>query len=336
MVEEVSDEKPRIETNPVNTPKSQELEKQTLDVVLIFGQGPVIESQTRQKASEIGKEAGTEDVNFWSKTLAEAGAELYKRGQTKEIVIMGGKTGGEVYKSESDLILEYLQKFGVPKSAIKLENSSTNTLENLVNVLNQHVDNGGKYKELGILGTNYHLSRIRLLMQLFKIDYKTAFSAEEVLRYVARENDTWDNPKLLELERRLDMNEAGRVPVSKTDSKIPTYYSQKEGTEQKNVLIRGQEEDVWSRALLEVPEYWLDYLSRIDNMTRVREILAGQDSKILQEKFGINLDSDDDNSIKSKLAAIQRIVPNPSLWIEEQWPQKTQNELEELIERRGK
>lgn len=316
----------------VRAPKTQEVEKTSLDSIFIFGQGPVIDVSTRERAGNVKTEKGFEDVNLWSDNLAKAASELYKRKVMREIIVMGGKTGGEEYKSEAELISWYLQKYGVPKDAIKLENRSTNTLENLVNVLNDYLDKDqGSYKDVGVLSANYHLPRIRLLMQLFHISYKNAFSAEEVVRYVAREGEKWDSATLLEIERRLDIDAAAKTPHPKL---APGYYPQKSGTEQKGIHERAQDEDVFSKYLLEVPENWLGYLARLSNRNRMREILADQDPNVLKEKFQIDL-TDSDEVIIKKLLEIKRLFPQ-DIWTLRgaDWSPDTKRKLDEMIEKR--
>lgn len=321
-----SEIRPEIEQKAVSaeTPKTAEVEKTSLDVILVFGQGPVIEKETKQKVSEVAETGAAEDVNLWSKEMAKAACELYKRGQTREIIVMGGKTGGEGYQSEADLIAKEMEALGVPKNAIKKEDRSTNTLENIVNVLNTYLDKDRDMKKLGVLAANYHVPRIRMLMNLFDIPYKTAFSAEEVARYKARLGENWDNQELTELERRLDMNEA-----AKKDS----YYSAKLGTEKKNISRRGTEEDFFDRALVEVPEYWIGYLGRLENTQRMRSILAKQDQEMLAQKFDIRL-SDSDEVLKTKLLSIKRIVPPIGEWIGQNWSEETGNKIANLATNR--
>jgi uncharacterized SAM-binding protein YcdF (DUF218 family) len=311
----------------VESPINQEAEKNTLDAILIFGQGPIIEAETRGKAEVVNKGVGSEDINLWSQSLAQAAAELFKRGQTREIIVMGGQTGGKNYLSEADLIArELVEKHGIPENAIKREGRSTNTLENLVNVCNEYLDKSDLYKNLGILTSNYHLSRTELLMELFKIPHRQAFSAEEVMRYVAREGkdwDKWDQNALSEIEKKLDMGTKGGQ-----------YFEEKIGEERKNVTVRGQQEDVWSRALLEVPDYWLGYIGNLHNMSRIKEILINQDQKVLRDKFGIDLFSDTDETIKTKLSAIKRKVPSLEEWIGKDWSEETRANLEGFVEKR--
>lgn len=334
---EVPQEIPKTEV-----PKTHEVEKPPLDAILVFGQGPVVDQTTREKASDVKVEVGFEDVNLWSKNLARAAAELFKRGQTREVIVMGGRTGGEAYQSESELIAKILhEEYGVPLEAIKLEGRSTNTLENLVNLLNEYLDKNSEYKDVGILSANFHLPRTKLLMQLLDIPYGHAFSAEEVTRYAARfdeqgrEREQWDEQTLLEIERMLDMGEASTPPVSPKD-KVDTYYQQQSGTEQKNIAKRGQEEDVWSRALLEMPEYWLCYLGNLKNGERMRNILAGQDQHMLEERFGIDMSSDSDDVLRQKLLKVGRILPNLDEWVGQDWSKDTKERLEGFIEERAK
>lgn len=324
-----------------DAPITREVEKPLLDAILVFGQGPVVERETKERASEAGKEQGSEDVNLWSKTLAEAASELYKRGQTREIIIMGGRTGGEVFQSEAELIAKLLrEQYNVPSEVIKLEGQSTNTLENIVNLLNDYIDIEEKYKNIGMLTSNFHLPRVRLLIELFGIPYKHAFSAEEVVRYVAREGkewEKWDQGKLLEIERRLDMSQASKTPISERDKQAMSgydYYHTKKGMEQENVARRGQKEDVWSRALLKMPEYWLSYLGKLNNANRIREILTKQDQEMLKNRFGINPLSDADDSIREKLLTIERKLPDLKEWTGREWDPQTVAKLEELIEQR--
>lgn len=317
----------------IQAPKTQEVEKTSLDSILIFGQGPVIDVATREKAENVKTEKGFEDVNLWSDNLAKSASELYKRKVMREIIVMGGETGGEDYKSESELISWYLQKYGVPKNAIKLENRSTNTLENLVNVLNDYLDKDqSSYKDVGVLAANYHLPRIRLLMQLFHIPYKDAFSAEEVVRFIARDKEEWDNTTLLEMERRLDINAAGKTPHPKL---APGYYPKMKGTEQKDIHERVQDEDVFSKYLLEIPQNWIGYLARISNRARMRDILKDQDKNVLKEKFQIDLE-DSDKEIIKKLLAITRDWPKDIGKLRGQdYSPETKRKLDEMVEKRA-
>lgn len=300
-------------------PQTQEVRGTPLDAILVFGQGPVIEEQTREKAEVAQAKSGSEDINLWSHTLAKAAFELYSRGETREIIIMGGRTGGEGYQSEAGLIAKELhEKYNVPRHAIKTEDKSTNTLENIVNVLNTYIDAGGNYKDIGILGANQHVGRLRVLMEMFGLSNKHAFSAEEVVRFAARDSKEWDSKTLLEIENRLDMVAASRVPWSEKDQELgPGYYGTKKGEEQKTVHRRFLEEDVWRQVLGELPQYWIGYLGRLKNTQRIREILNKQGQNFLEQikrRFGIDPVSDTDESLKQKLLGVERKPPEGKNW----------------------
>lgn len=288
----------------------QEGPKPKLDAVLVFGSGPIVEINSREQAEKVGATPSVEDINFWSKTLADASAELVKRNEVREVLVMGGKTGGVVFKSEAELISERIIADGVSPDNVKQEQSSTNTLENLVNVLNLYIDNpaaADKYKNLGIVAQHYHLPRVRLLMDLFEIPYVTAFSSEKVAHFASLERG--DQKTADEIDRRLDMNEAGRIPLNQRDYEAePGFYNRQKGTEKLNIVRRFQENDVFMRELLNTPEYWITYIGRLDNEQRARSILSKFDQQMLQDRFQIDLDESFDR-VRLKLAAIPRKLP---------------------------
>ncbi|MDO8583093.1 MAG: ElyC/SanA/YdcF family protein [bacterium] len=306
--------------------------------LLVFGLGPVVDKKTKQQADKTQALPGEEDINFWSKTAALAVKELVEKKQVAEIIIMGGATGGVQFQTEAQLISNELRDLHITETPIRREDSSDNTLSNIVNFLNQYEDvpHSPTNRHFGLMAANYHLPRVRLLMDLFKIKYDTAFSNEEIIRLTARENeDEKDGQKTLtEIEKRLDMNEASRIPWSKTDYEMgPGYYNLKSGTEQKSIHRRGQEENVFTRALLETPEYWIMYVGQLQSESRIREILKGQDLKMLKDRFEIDL-SEDISKIKEKLVAIPRVVPNLDEWIPQPWPEETIKKLDAVNENR--
>lgn len=323
-----------------------EVQKPSLDAILVFGQGPVINRVTREHAASDKTQPGSEDINFWSHTLAQAAIELHKRKVTQRVIVMGGRTGddpgtGLTYKAEAQIIGEDLKKASVPAD---LEMSSTNTLENLVNLLNEHP--GIEKSRLGILGANQHIGRLRVLMELFDIPYQHVFSSEEVIRFAARDRDKWDQDTLLEIEQRLDMNAASRKPLSGKDKELGKgYYRQKVGTEQKTVYRRFQEEDVWRQVLDEIPEYWIGYLGRLHDVGRARTILQKRGEEFLSEikrRFIIDL-ADSDKELLSKLGDVKRVPPDGSsnwgVYLEKrivrEWPDPLKKELEPIAQEKA-
>ncbi|MDP3973740.1 MAG: YdcF family protein [Candidatus Daviesbacteria bacterium] len=304
--------------------------------LLIFGQGPVIDRVTRVIPQEGLNTSGDEDVNFWSENLVKAASELYKRGQIPQIIVMGGKTGGKQFSSEAELIKQRLFKAGIPENIIETEENSPDTIANLINMINMKDTQGTQDKEkYQILGSPYHISRIQILMQLFKIPFNHVFSSDEVLRFVARNNtddsSLWDTKLLTEIETRLD-----------PDSNL--YYRDKQGMEKRNYADRLIHDDLWTRELLEYPESWLGRVADIKNPDKRSEILAGAEKLwpgILQSKFGINRELDSPEEIQLKLTRIQK---NPlsqetvQQWIEENktigWPKNVEARLNTLIQER--
>ncbi len=290
--------------------KTQEAERPPLDALLVFGQGPVIDSESRVSAGgEVGHPV-KEDVNFWSDTIATAAWELYKRKQTREIVVMGGKTGGEEYASEAQLIAGKMEKLGIPTSAIKLEQTSTNTLENIVNMLNQYPELAENGRSIGILGSNYHIGRLRVLMEMFDVPIaKNVFSSEEVFRFAARDQEEWDHGALLDIENRLNLNEA-QVPLSQRDAKLsPGYYGLQKGEERTTIDTRLKQDDVWRRVLDEIPEYWIGYLGRLNDPERARVILQKRGDVFLEQiksRFQIDPSVASDQESIQKLRAVER------------------------------
>lgn len=72
---------------------------------------------------------GTFDIK-----VAELGAELYLKGYAEYLLMTGGLGKGTLErwtKPESEIFAEIALKKGVPKSALLIENKSTNTGENI-------------------------------------------------------------------------------------------------------------------------------------------------------------------------------------------------------------
>lgn len=71
---------------------------------------------------------GHSDVRF-----AKRGAELYKKGYAKKILVSGGNSPSTNHlgKSEAQFFLEELVSLGIPRNDIFVEEGSTNTEENI-------------------------------------------------------------------------------------------------------------------------------------------------------------------------------------------------------------
>jgi len=296
-------------------------------MLLVFGQGPVIDRVSRLRAEEAKTPPGGEDINFWSQTAAHAAATLYHKDTLKNIVILGGKTGGEQYRSEAELIGEYITEQNVPDHVLRLETASRNTIENIVNFLNQEYPHDNPNVRIGILGGHHHIGRVLLLMQVFHIPFVAAFSAEEVMRSVAYE--THDVELLAEMERRLDINASSHTSPKRGDQ--TAYYARQKGLERQSIYDRHKYENIWKRAMLEMPEFWISYLAELEDASRIRRILEA--ARI--EGFGIDLAADTDERLREKLAAVPKADPNVQAWLREDWPVAVKQKLDAYIEKRN-
>jgi hypothetical protein len=287
-----------------------ERNRQVSDALIIFGNGPVVDPVTREPASFSNTVPGTEDLKFWNVHMARAAWELFRRGDARLIIPMGGRTGGENYASEAELLAKDMTEFGVPPSYIKLEDESKTTSENIVNFLNLYVDVPGGVRTIDILATHFHLGRVRMLMDLFKVPYRNAFSSEEVLRYAARDVrnfDDLDQDLLDQVENVLDINAINRIPWSSRDREAyQSFYSRQKGVEKTDIQQLILENQVYARALRELPENWIGYVGQLNSFSRILRILDGQDQEMLFERFGIDPSKDSEQEIRKKLASIER------------------------------
>lgn len=275
--------------------------------VLVFGQGPVIafERGRGQQTTDTSLPKGA--LNQWGREIVAAGADLFHRGTTDRFLLMGGQTGPAGTDSEARLLKSGLVGRGVPETAIVLEESSTNTLENLVNICNDYLDQPihGQVRQQDLSGATFHLARMKLLANLFAIKYDRVIGADEVTRFAARE--AGDTGRLAELEKRSDGLRGSR---GEGDSKT---LAQKQA-----------DEDVWTRALLTIPEYSMKYFGRIKDDSRLRKILHTFDALFPDSceelgalaRYGItsqDLRARNLNRVRQKLLTISRIMPNDHL-----------------------
>lgn len=299
-----------------------------MTALLVFGQGPVIDRVTRVKAQDAETIPGDEDMNFWGHSLALAASILNRDGVSPEIIVMGGKTGGEAYASEAELIRDRLVESGVPSEVIKLEQSSTNTLENIVNFMDLYLGEDPD-REFDLLGTIYHIDRIELLMDLFGISWSQSFASHDVIREAME-----DGFLFLQVATAVEARSVLKIPISPEQEADSDFYERQLGVEQKTYCERAYEEDAFTRMLLEVPEYWMTYLGRIKHdslLTRVLRNLAAVFPGYL-ESLGIDPAGTEPAALE-RARAILGPIPRPSIaqWILDEmpkgWPQETWDKL---------
>lgn len=180
---------------------------------IMFGVGPVLDKETRIRIDQAHALPGNEDVPFWSDNLAKAASILYKHNAAEEFFVMGGRTGGSQYASESEIIRKKM-KNEIPSDIIRIEDQSYDTPTNLIHFLNEYTSEDAPITEptVDLLGISSHLNRIRAFAKIFAIPVRNAFAAEEVMRYQARKNPQgvldstqWNNEELQEIEDMLNM-----------------------------------------------------------------------------------------------------------------------------------
>ncbi|MBI2195444.1 MAG: YdcF family protein [Candidatus Levybacteria bacterium] len=207
----------------------------------------------RPKLQKLGRMA----LKRWGRQNAlAAGAALYS-GLTSEVILSGGKTRPEWAKnpmpSEAELMKDiivriyghpYLKKYGRDISAsIKLEDSSTNTLENLANTINGDPDILEKDQKVGLLSADFHLRRVAVLSHLFSVEEAPGgqLSAQNLLR------------------ERVEQRKSGKY------QEILQYMT--DTMQNDDLRQRIMAEQRWERGLIE-PEnlsYWLGYLADVEN-----------------------------------------------------------------------
>lgn len=316
MGENAQTESERIQFTP-------EVNKIIPNPILIFGQGPVIDRETKTKPIKGFTPLGKETINFWGENLAKAAAAMYKRNNEQQIIVMGGRTGGEDYESESNLIAKQLLALGVPETAIKNESLSSDTISNLLMLDKMMREGVIKGKSFDIMGAPFHVGRIKLLMQLLDIPFSNALSSDEVLRFEARIKG--DNDGLSDIERRLQMNN-------------DDYFSQKKGEERKTYREKMVAEDIMIREVLERPECWIARIAEIDDLTKRNELMTKldefysneeRDGKIVQTesmfktRLKIDLKKDPPEQIRSKLSQIKTVLSDAE---RNEWQRQVQNE----------
>lgn len=280
--------------------------------LLIFGNGPVVDRFTRNVPEPDGNNP-IADINSWSKNIALAATVLYERGDVDSMFILGGKTGGEGFKSESELIKTKLIEHHVSEKVISIEEGSQDTIANLINLYTMLGPENGENNptKFNILGADYHTTRIQVLMKLLQIPYEEVFSAESVLRLQAME--TGDTALSLTLQHTTDMNDniflrdKLHLPSSKSDE-INSFYKTQKGTETKDFAFRKVWEDVLIRELLEYPESWLCRINEIQNHEQRIKILT-QAEKLypdILERYNIKIEKDTPKILTNKLARIKK------------------------------
>jgi hypothetical protein len=99
-----------------------------VDYLIVCGQGPVLDEDTLQKPDD-KKEQVRETAISWMKTIARATGELKLAGMVDKIVLTGGKTGGEKYTSEAELMKRILvEEYHISEQDIIIEDGAIKSM----------------------------------------------------------------------------------------------------------------------------------------------------------------------------------------------------------------
>jgi hypothetical protein len=194
-----------------------------LDTLVVFGYGPV-EAEGR--------------LNVYARLAALAAGTLLERGETKRLLITGGRTGGSALPSEAALMASYLtRRFRVAPGQLGLEEHAADTLDNLVLSANLLDAAGRADDRLGFLALKMHGPRIRYLADLIGLEGK----------FIAL------GPIVAERSKR-----HGRFLERLTQT--PAYAR----------LAASQARAM--RGLAELPGFWLPPLGRLEKPARLRRV----------------------------------------------------------------
>ncbi len=201
-----------------------------------------------------------------------AGFALYK-GMTKEVILSGGRTIPkwvtevvhpailEDWPSEAELMQDiivrqyaelYERKYHKNiEEAIKIEDASTNTIENFSYSINKVPALTMAGARVGFITANYHLKRVKLLARLFSIQGALIeqYSAQEILKQQIHAKEVE-----IEVEAEADVREIDKNPQIDMIMKV---------------------EKRWMEGLTnpEYITYWLGYLGDVNQPTVIQNAL---------------------------------------------------------------
>ncbi len=220
----------------------------------------------RQEWQRLGRLA----LNRWGRQNALAAGAALCSGITDEIILSGGKTMPDFVKtlppervnnwpSEAGLMKDiivrrfgnlYQEKYGTSiEQAIKIENSSTNTLENFAYTINNNPDLLASEKPIGLLATDFHIKRVALISRLFSVI---------------------ETP-----EGKLSAQNNLKERAAKHKKYMEILGHMADENENQDLLNRISGEKRWTSGL-EEPEwlrYWFGYIADVENPTVLQDVM---------------------------------------------------------------
>jgi len=325
-------------------PEEKEAEKEKpIDVLVVFGFG--IRSDRDLEEMDLGgpltpqESATTARVRLplGAKLRAVAAAELYLRGEVREIIFTGGrvKEQEDVCESEAQLMRDYFEKilkkrwrselrktpvgpqeteeeiqkrWTETQPHILLEDSSTNTIENFAHSLSLLVERQKGGQRIALLSNQFHLDRVMRLAKKFQVEGTRPVPAEQIT-VEAR-------PKYESLvKRHFDPQTNQDFREGLLSALPPEEQGKRLARLGPSMKERLQEERHWSRALDELPQYWLPSVRSVQNPEMLKRILTA-DNRVLQFLKDAGYDNPDEiphEELTQILGKIEREMP-PAEW----------------------
>lgn len=132
------------------------------DVIIVLGHG--------QKKREVGEVLR----NRLNKAF-----EVFQENKDAKMILSGGRVYSKEF-SEVEIMEEFLEKKGVMKESIILDDKSKNTFENLINSKKIAEESG--FKKIALITSDYHLKRVKMVARNIGLDIFgfSAFSRKDI------------------------------------------------------------------------------------------------------------------------------------------------------------
>lgn len=173
--------------------KSPEVDKPLYDVVVVLG-GGVRRTKSGRWVTTSYVEGEEKSIGAHARTLAAA--ELYKKGLVKTFIVSTGQTVGvpghnntldTTSPTESSVMKGEMVRYGVPESAIILEEKSISTLTNAIE--SAKIIREMDFKRIGLLTSFWHLERAMVMFEAQRLDIEgrsiTPLSADEIVAEIS-------------------------------------------------------------------------------------------------------------------------------------------------------
>ncbi len=286
------------------SPETEKEPKPHLNLAIVFGAGPIqkteqdpVDFTEKEKLLEtlnkdfLETEQEKKEYQQWTKQTREmlpipakmraiAALEILNKGEVNEVIISGGKTGGEELPSEAELMRDYIirkkqielnkkvEKEEISEGQakeilqemiekIKMEESATNTIENFANIINMIDENSQQYQDIGFLSNQFHLDRTVKLAEKFQL-----------------------KGEKLSGEKELDKR-------SKHYKKFLDKACSIENKEYEKIL---QGEEKWTKALEELPMYWFPQATLVNQERLTQMLEANKELEKTLKKKGLTLE----------------------------------------------